>query len=297
MKVPPDLLEAHPGLRSLAGATVVIKYGGSAMVNDALKREFARDIVLLKKAAVRPVVVHGGGPCIGRLLDRLGKPTEFVDGMRVTDAETMAVVEMVLGGQVNQEIVGHIVREGGRALGLTGRDAGLLRARKMLITRYDRASRQTETIDIGRVGEIERIDPAILDLLLEGGVIPVIAPIGMDADGLTYNINADLAAGKIAQRLNALRLVLLTNTPGLLGSDGKPYARLDPPMVEALVAAGAMLPKTRCAVEAVQGGVGAAQIVDGRAPHAVLLALCATAPAGSVIEKSALGARQQPDQA
>ena len=285
------LAEAMPYIQRFQGRTVVVKYGGAAMEAETLKSSFARDIVLLKLVGVRPVVVHGGGPQIGRLLARIGKETRFVEGMRVTDAETMDVVEMVLGGLVNKEIVNLVNRHGGKAVGLTGKDGGLIRARKLTMTRSGPELDAPEIIDIGHVGEVASIDTGVLEHLARGDFIPVIAPIGVGDDGMSYNINADLVAGKLAQALAAEKLMLLTNTPGLLDREGELIPSLDVKAVEALIAdgtvAGGMLPKVRCALDAVQGGVNTAQIVDGRVEHAVLLEVFTNAGMGTFISRRA----------
>ena len=285
------LAEAMPYIQRFHGRTVVVKYGGAAMEAETLKSSFARDIVLLKLVGVRPVVVHGGGPQIGALLARIGKETRFVEGMRVTDAETMDVVEMVLGGLVNKEIVNLINRHGGKAVGLTGKDGGLIQARKLTMTRSRPELDAPEIIDIGHVGEVASIDTGVLEHLARGDFIPVIAPIGVGDDGMSYNINADLVAGKLAQALGAEKLMLLTNTPGLLDRDGGLIPSLDVKAVEALIAdgtiAGGMLPKVRCALDAVQGGVHTAQIVDGRVEHAVLLEVFTNAGMGTFISRRA----------
>ncbi len=271
------LIEALPYIRRFQGKTMVIKYGGNAMVDDALKHGFARDVVLLKLVGINPVVVHGGGPQIGSLLERLGKPSRFVDGMRVTDSETMDVVEMVLGGLVNKEIVNLLNQHGGRAVGLTGKDGALIRARKITLTKAAPEAQASEIIDLGHVGEVEWIDPGVVDMLVHGNFIPVIAPIGVGEDGCSYNINADLVAGKLAQVLGAEKLILLTNTRGVLDRDGGLLTGLSIQEVEGLIAdrtiSGGMIPKVRCAMDALQGGVRSAHIIDGRIEHAVLLEL------------------------
>lgn len=281
------LIEALPYIRRFQGKTMVIKYGGNAMVDDALKEGFARDVVLMKLVGINPVIVHGGGPQIGSLLARLGKTSEFVQGMRVTDAETMDVVEMVLGGLVNKEIVNFINRHGGSAVGLTGKDGDLIRARKLFLTRDAPELKEPEIIDIGHVGEVESIDPGIVNMLVKGNFIPVIAPIGVGADGRSYNINADLVAGKIAQVLKAEKLLLLTNIAGLLDADGTLIQDLDVGRVKTLidegVIHGGMLPKIRCALDAVQSGVKSAHLVDGRVEHAVLLDLFTDSGVGTLI--------------
>lgn len=283
------LIEALPYIRRFRGKTVVIKYGGNAMVDQALKQSFARDVVLLKLVGVNPVIVHGGGPQIGSLLARLGKASEFVQGMRVTDAETMDVVEMVLGGLVNKEIVNLINRHGGSAVGLTGKDGDLIHARKLLLRRDAPELKATEIIDLGHVGEVESIDASVVHMLVQGNFIPVIAPIGVGEDGRSYNINADLVAGKMAEVLKAEKLLLLTNTPGLLDGEGQAIPELDIGRVQELiragVIAGGMLPKVQCAVEAVQAGVRTAHIIDGRVEHAVMLDLFTDEGVGTLIRR------------
>ncbi|AOU96712.1 acetylglutamate kinase [Acidihalobacter yilgarnensis] len=270
------LIEALPYIQRFAGKTIVIKYGGNAMVDDRLKRSFARDIVLMKHVGINPVVVHGGGPQIGRLLERLGKESRFIGGMRVTDTETMDVVEMVLGGLVNKEIVSLINQQGGRAVGLTGKDGGLIRARKLQRTALDSLTDE-DIIDLGQVGEVSSIDPAVVHMLDSGDFIPVIAPIGVGEDGDAYNINADLVAGKIAAILGADKLILLTNTRGVLDTEGTLLTAVSAREVAALIADGTihggMLPKVECALDAVNSGVKTATIVDGRVEHAVLMEL------------------------
>jgi acetylglutamate kinase len=283
------LSEALPYIQRFGGKTVVIKYGGNAMENEELKQSFARDVVLMKLVGINPVVVHGGGPQIGDLLKRLGKTSEFVDGMRVTDAETMDVVEMVLGGLVNKEIVNLLNRHGGRAVGLTGKDGDLIRARRMYIERKTPDLEVPEIIDIGHVGEVESIDAAVVNMLTKSDFIPVIAPIGIGADGHSYNINADLVAGKMAQVLGAEKLILLTNTRGLLDKQGNLLTGLTIEKVDALVAdgtiTGGMLPKIGCALDAVKGGVNSAHIIDGRVPHAVLVELFTDEGIGTLIRR------------
>ena len=283
------LTEALPYIKRFRGKTVVIKYGGNAMTDDELKDGFARDVVLMKLVGINPVVVHGGGPQIGRLLDRLGKESEFVQGMRVTDRETMDVVEMVLGGQVNKEIVNLLNQHGGSAVGLTGKDGGLIRARKMMVKRTSPELQAPEIIDVGHVGEVVSIDKSIVDMLVGGNFIPVIAPIGVGEDGHSYNINADLVAGKIAEVLQAEKLVLLTNTPGLLDKQenlltGLTASRVDE-LIEDGTIYGGMLPKIRCALDAVNAGVNSSVIVDGRVKHAVLLELFTDQGIGTLIKR------------
>ena len=281
------LIEALPYIKRFQGKTMVIKYGGNAMVDEALKEGFARDVVLMKLVGINPVIVHGGGPQIGSLLSRLGKASEFVQGMRVTDSETMDVVEMVLGGLVNKEIVNFINRHGGSAVGLTGKDGDLIRARKLLIKRDAPELHAPEIIDIGHVGEVESIDPAIIHMLTKSNFIPVVAPIGVGADGHSYNINADLVAGKMAEVLRAEKLLLLTNTAGLLDAEGQLISELDVGRVQTLIEEGVihggMLPKIRCAIEAVQSGVKSAHIIDGRVEHAVMLDLFTDTGVGTLI--------------
>jgi acetylglutamate kinase len=281
------LTEALPYIRRFRGKTVVIKYGGNAMVDEQLKSGFARDIVLMKLVGINPVVVHGGGPQIGQLLAKLGKESRFVDGMRVTDSETMDVVEMVLGGLVNKEIVSLITHHGGRAVGLTGKDGDLIRARKLVITRHTPDLDAPEIIDIGHVGEVESIDASLVDMLVGGDFIPVIAPIGVDSDGRSYNINADLVAGRMAEVLKAEKLILLTNTAGLLDKQGKLLTGLKVNGVRQLIedgtVQGGMLPKLGCAISALNSGVSAAHIIDGRLPHAVLVELFTDEGVGTLI--------------
>jgi acetylglutamate kinase len=283
------LIEALPYIRRFSGKTMVIKYGGNAMVEQRLKEGFARDLVLMKLVGINPVVVHGGGPQIGELLRRLGKATEFIQGMRVTDSETMDVVEMVLGGLVNKEIVNLINRHGGAAVGLTGKDGDFIRARKLLLRRDAPELAAPEIIDIGHVGEVESIDAAVVDMLVSGDFIPVIAPIGVGADGFSYNINADLVAGKVAEVLGAEKLILLTNTAGLLDEQGALIKEIEAARVDALIGEGViqggMLPKVRTALEAVRMGVGAAHILDGRVEHAVMLDLFTDEGIGSLIRR------------
>jgi acetylglutamate kinase len=269
------LTEALPYIQRFTGKTVVVKFGGNAMVDPLLHDSFARDIVLMKLVGMNPVVVHGGGPQIGSLLERLNIDSRFVDGMRVTDSQTMDVVEMVLGGRVNKEIVASIHRSGGKAIGVTGKDGQLIRARRMTLERSGPELTAPEIIDIGHVGEVSQIDTEMLNVILDSNFIPVIAPIGCDEGGASYNINADLVAGKIAQVMQAEKLMLLTNVAGLMGVDGTVLTGLSTAEVDALIGDGTvhggMLPKIGCALEAVKSGVASAHIVDGRVPHAVLL--------------------------
>lgn len=277
-----------PYIRRFRGKTIVIKYGGNAMVDATLKSDFARDIVLLKLVGINPVVVHGGGPQIGQLLEKIGKESKFIDGMRVTDSETMDVVEMVLGGLVNKEIVNLITRHGGRAVGLTGKDGDLIHARKMTFTRNLPEIDAPEIIDIGHVGEVASIDPDIVHMLISGDFIPVIAPIGVGDDGHSYNINADLVAGRMAEVLEAEKLILLTNTQGLLDKQGSLLTGLNASEVDQLISDGTihggMLPKIRCALSAVNSGVDTVHIIDGRVEHAVLVELFTDEGVGTLIQ-------------
>lgn len=281
------LTEALPYIQRFKGKTVVVKYGGNAMVDEQLKNSFARDIVLLKLVGINPVVVHGGGPQIGDLLRRLGKTSEFVQGMRVTDSETMDVVEMVLGGLVNKEIVNLINRNGGSAVGLTGKDGDLIRARQIVVTQRSVETDEPEIIDLGHVGVVDSIDPSVVDMLHHGNFIPVIAPIGVGRDGRSYNINADLVAGKMAEILKAEKLILLTNTAGILDKEGSLLTGLSLGQVDELIAdgtiSGGMIPKTRCATDALQGGVNSVHIIDGRIDHAVLLELLTDRGIGTLL--------------
>ncbi|MEC9370364.1 MAG: acetylglutamate kinase [Pseudomonadota bacterium] len=283
------LAEALPYIQHFHGRTIVIKYGGNAMVDEELKRGFARDVVLMKLVGMNPVVVHGGGPQIGSLLERIGKKSEFVDGLRVTDSETIDVVEMVLGGLVNKSIVALINAQGGRAVGLSGKDGGMIQARKLLL-RQGQSDDDGEVVDIGQVGEIEQIDPAVVDTLDQANFIPVIAPIGAGTDGKAYNINADTVAGSLAVTLKAEKLILLTNTPGVLNSDDQLLELLSETeaqnLIEQGVISGGMLPKVQCALEAVAGGVRTATISDGRVPHATLLETVTDRGVGTQIGES-----------
>ena len=283
------LAEALPYIQHFHGRTIVIKYGGSAMVDEDLKRGFARDVVLMKLVGMNPVVVHGGGPQIASLLERIGKKSEFVDGLRVTDRETIDVVEMVLGGLVNKSIVALINAQGGRAVGLSGKDGGMIQARKLLL-RQGQSDDEGGVIDIGQVGEIEQINPAVVDTLDQANFIPVIAPIGAGTDGTAYNINADTVAGALAVTLKAEKLILLTNTPGVLNSDDQLLELLSEAeaqnLIEQGVISGGMLPKVQCALEAVAGGVRTATISDGRVPHATLLETVTDRGVGTQIGES-----------
>lgn len=281
------LSEAMPYIQRFQGKTIVIKYGGNAMIDDKLKQGFARDIVLMKLVGINPVVVHGGGPQIGDLLKKIGKQSTFVSGMRVTDAETMDVVEMVLGGLVNKEIVNLINRNGGRAVGLTGKDGNLIQARKMVLEQEAPELQVSEIIDLGHVGEVASIDASVVHMLVNGDFIPVIAPIGVGSDGMSYNINADLVAGKVAEVLKAEKLILLTNTAGLLDKDGGLLSGLTARQADELIADGTihggMLPKIGCALDAVKNGVQASHIIDGRVEHAVLVELFTDEGLGTLI--------------
>lgn len=282
------LSEALPYIRRFSGKTLVIKYGGNAMTEESLKNGFARDVVLLKLVGMNPVVVHGGGPQIGELLDRLGKESKFIDGMRVTDRETMDVVQMVLGGLVNKEIVSLLNQHGGKAVGLTGKDADFIRARQLKFERNNPEMNTPEIIDIGHVGEVEKINGGVVDMLMHGDFIPVIAPIGVGEDGQSYNINADVVAGKLAECLKAEKLILLTNTPGLLDKQGEVLTGLSSARVDELIADGTihggMLPKIRCALDAVHNAVHSAHIIDGRVEHALLLEIFTNEGVGTLIQ-------------
>ena len=279
------LAEALPYIQRFHGKVIVVKYGGNAMTDEKLKESFARDVVLLKLVGMN-VVVHGGGPQIDDLLKRVGKKGEFIQGMRVTDAETMDLVEMVLGGQVNKDIVNLINRHGGHAVGLTGKDGGFIRARKMMVKA---PGDDDGLIDIGQVGEVEQIDPKIVDALFAGGFIPVIAPIGFGKQGESYNINADLVAGKVAEVLKAEKLVVLTNTAGVLDKDGNLLTGLSAKKVDELFADGTihggMLPKIASALDAVKNGVNTCHIIDGRVEHAVLLEVLTNEGVGTLIRR------------
>ena len=286
------LTEALPYIQRFTGRTIVIKYGGHAMVDDNLKQEFARDIVLMKLVGLNPILVHGGGPQIGQLLKELNIQSSFVDGMRVTDSKTMDVVQMVLGGLVNQNIVNLINTAGGNAVGLTGKDGNLILAKKMLIERSSPELTTPEIIDIGHVGEVLKINQELLNLLTQSNIIPVIAPIGVGEDGTTYNINADLVAGKIASEMKAEKLLLLTDVEGIKDKNDQLMSSLSLTEVEQLISdgtiSGGMLPKIKCAVDAVKQGVNSAQIIDGRVAHAVLLELLTDEGVGTMISSSSL---------
>ncbi|MEO6118240.1 MAG: acetylglutamate kinase [Methylotenera sp.] len=279
------LAEALPYIKRFFDKTIVIKYGGNAMTDSKLKESFAQDVVLLKLVGMNPVIVHGGGPQINEMLDKLGKKGEFIQGMRVTDAETMDVVEMVLGGQVNKEIVNLINRHGGKAVGLTGQDGNFIHAHKLLMEDMNDSSKM---IDIGQVGEISAIDPSIIHFLDSGDFIPVVAPIGVGEDGETYNINADVVAGKLAEILGAEKLILLTNTPGVLDKSGALLTGLTPKQIDDLVAdgtlSGGMLPKISSALDAARSGVKSVHIIDGRVEHALLLEVLTDEGVGTLIK-------------
>ena len=290
MNIAQVLTESLPYIQRFTGTTIVVKYGGNAMTEEILKRGFARDIVLMKLVGMNPVVVHGGGPQIGTLLRELAIETKFIDGMRVTDSKTMDVVEMVLGGQVNQEIVSLINECGGKALGLTGKDASMIKARKMLIKRSSPELKAPEIIDIGHVGEVKHINREVIDLLLKSDMIPVIAPIGVGDDDETYNINADLVAGKLAEELSAEKLILLTDVVGLQDKKGNLLSGLDTAEVERLIEDGTihggMLPKISCALSAIENGVKSAHIIDGRVEHALMLEVLTDDGVGTLISSS-----------
>jgi acetylglutamate kinase len=279
------LAEALPYIRKFHGKTIVVKYGGNAMTDERLKQGFARDVVLLKLVGMNVVVVHGGGPQIENLLSRVGKKGEFIQGMRVTDAETMEVVEMVLGGQVNKDVVNLINQAGGKAVGLTGKDGNLIRARKLMLPNRETPG---DLIDVGQVGDIVAIDPSLIGLLDSGAFIPVIAPIGVGGDGETYNINADVVAGKVAEVLKAEKLILLTNTPGVLDKTGKLLTGITPRdidvMIEEGTLSGGMLPKIASALDAARSGVKSVHIIDGRVEHSLLLEILTDHGVGTMIK-------------
>ncbi|MCM5705618.1 acetylglutamate kinase [Larsenimonas salina] len=285
------LSEALPYIQRFSGKTVVVKYGGNAMTDDTLIDSFARDIVLLKEVGLNPIVVHGGGPQIGQLLERLKIESRFVEGMRVTDSETMDVVEMVLGGLVNKSIVNQINQAGGKAIGVTGKDNAQIRARQLKVQRYSPELAAPEIIDIGHVGEVEHISTDLIDMLSQADYIPVIAPIGVDEHGASYNINADLVAGKVAEALSAEKLMLLTNVAGLMNAQGEVMTGLSTQDVDRLIEDGTiyggMLPKIRCALDAVKQGVNSAVIVDGRVAHAILLEIFTNSGVGTLITDNA----------
>ncbi len=280
------LTEALPYIQKFSGKTIVIKYGGNAMIDEDLKSSFARDIVLLKQVGINPVIVHGGGPQIGQTLDTLGKKTEFIDGMRVTDDETMGVVEKVLGGTVNQEIVALITKHGGNAKGLMGKDHEMILAERLTISRKSKKNNEHEIIDLGHVGQVTSVNPEIINKLNKDCYIPVIAPIGLGKGGESLNINADFVAGKIASSLHAEKLILLTNTPGVQ-KNGELLTGLNNSEITQLIAenviSGGMLPKVNCAWDAIASGVNAAHIIDGRVQHAVLLELFTDQGVGTLL--------------
>lgn len=277
------LTEALPYIQKFTGSTIVVKYGGNAMTDEVLKNSFARDIVLMKLVGMNPVVVHGGGPQIGSLLTQLNIQSEFIDGIRVTDSKTMDVVEMVLGGLVNKEIVSLLNKNQGKAIGITGKDGNLIQAKKLL----KKSLIGTKMMDMGQVGSIEKINREVLDILKDSNFIPVIAPIGTDRTGATYNINADTVAGEIAKVLDAEKLMLLTNIAGVMDKSGKVVTGLNTTQVDAMIADGTihggMLPKIECALDAVNNGVRSAHIIDGRVEHAVLLEIFTNTGVGTLI--------------
>ena len=287
MNIAKVLTEALPYIQRFTGKTIVVKFGGNAMVDEKLQNSFARDVVLMKLVGMNPVVVHGGGPQIGQLLQKLNIKSSFVDGMRVTDSETMDVVEMVLGATVNKQIVNLINHNGGQAIGITGKDGQLIRARKLSVNRQTPAMKATEIIDIGHVGEVQSINKSVIDMLINSHFIPVIAPIGVGESGTSYNINADLVAGKIAEVLQAEKLMLLTNVAGLQDKNESVLTGLSTEQVDALIEDGTihggMLPKIRCALDAVKSGVASAHIIDGRVAHAVLLEIFTDVGVGTLI--------------
>ena len=281
------LVEALPYLQRFADQTIVIKYGGNAMVEESLKESFAKDITLLKQVGINPVVVHGGGPQIGKVLKKIGKQAEFIDGMRVTDDETMDIVEMVLAGKVNKEIVANINRAGGKAVGLSGKDGGLICARKMKVTKNSPELDVPEIIDLGHVGQVHKINTEILSVLEDDRFVPVIAPVGYDkGQAQSYNINADLVAGAIAQALGAAKLILLTDVIGVLDANKNLRSKFTTGEARAWIddgtIAGGMIPKVNCCLDAVENGVGRAHIIDGRVPHAILLEMFTDEGVGTV---------------
>ncbi len=281
------LIEALPYIRRYQGKMIVIKYGGNAMVDQDLKHGFARDVIMMKLVGMNPVIVHGGGPQISELLRKIGKESTFIDGLRVTDSETMDVVEMVLGGLVNKEIVSLINSLGGKAVGLTGKDGNLIRARKLYVSKDDPVLKRSEIIDYGHVGEVEHIEPQIVQLLESQAFIPVVAPIGVGEDGQTYNINSDTVAGRLAVTLNAEKLMLLTNTPGVIDKNGDLIRELKLDQIQKLrgdgTITGGMIPKVECAEDAIRNGVSSSLILDGRVRHALLLELFTDSGIGTQI--------------
>ncbi|PAU81759.1 acetylglutamate kinase [Halovibrio salipaludis] len=290
MQVASVLSKGLPYIQRFTGRTIVIKYGGNAMENEELKNSFARDIVLMKLVGMNPIIVHGGGPQIGELLERLEIHSEFINGMRVTDSETMDVVEMVLGGRVNKEIVSLMNQHGGRAIGLTGKDASLIRARQLEVRDPSPEVTRSEIVDIGHVGEVVSVNTEVINMLTASDVIPVIAPIGVGDDGKAYNINADSVAGHVAEALQAEKLILLTNVAGLQDREGNVLTGLTAERVDELIAdgtiQGGMLPKIQCALDAVKGGVTSAHIIDGRVAHATLLEIFTDEGVGTLITRS-----------
>ncbi|XOZ32896.1 acetylglutamate kinase [Halomonadaceae bacterium KBTZ08] len=290
MQVASVLSRGLPYIQRFTGRTIVVKYGGNAMENEELKNTFARDMVLMKLVGINPIVVHGGGPQIGDLLERLEIHSEFVNGMRVTDSETMDVVEMVLGGRVNKEIVSLMNQHGGKAIGLTGKDAGLIRARQLEVRNPSPEVTRSEIVDIGHVGEVVSVNTDVINMFTASDVIPVIAPIGVGDDGAAYNINADSVAGHVAEALQAEKLILLTNVEGLQDGDGEVLTGLSAERVDELIAdgtiQGGMLPKIQCALDAVKGGVTSAHIIDGRVAHATLLEIFTDEGVGTLITRS-----------
>jgi acetylglutamate kinase len=286
------LTESLPYIQKFTGSTVVVKYGGNAMVDETLKQGFARDIVLMKLVGMNPIVVHGGGPQIGRVLDQLNIESKFVDGLRVTDSQTMDVVEMVLGGLVNKEIVGLLNKNQGKAVGVTGKDGKLIKAKKLRLKRKGSASGEHSETDFGHVGEIVSINTEVLELMKNSDFIPVIAPIGTDDEGASYNINADSVAGELAKVLGAEKLILLTNVAGVQDKKGNVLTGLSIKQVATLIAdktlQGGMLPKVACALAAVEGGVHSAHIIDGRVEHAVLLEIFTNEGVGTLITRDGL---------
>ncbi len=287
INIPKVLIEALPYIQKFQGKTIVIKFGGNAMSSKSLQQSFARDIILLKHVGINPIVVHGGGPQIGNLLKRLGKESQFVDGIRVTDEETMDVVQMVLGGLVNKQIVTLINKNGGRAIGLTGKDGNFITAKKMTFSKGNPEMDAPEIIDIGHVGEITKINPEIIEMLVNSDFIPVVAPIGVGTNGESYNINADTVAGRLAEELKAEKLLLLTNTPGILDRKDNLLTGLTPVDVQKLidddVIYGGMLPKVQCALSAVHNGVATTHIIDGRVEHATLLEIFTDKGVGTLL--------------
>lgn len=281
------LIEALPYLQRFADQTVVIKYGGNAMVDEELKASFAQDITLLKQVGINPVVIHGGGPQIGKVLAKFGKEAKFIDGMRVTDSETMDIVEMVLAGRVNKEIVANINSAGGKAVGLSGKDGGLICANKLVLERDAPELQVPEIIDLGHVGEVSKVNTGVLELLESDRFVPVIAPVGFNkSEGQSYNINADLVAGAVAKALGAAKLILLTDVPGVLDRDKKLHSRFTPDEAEQWIAdgviSGGMIPKVGCCLDAISHGVSRAHIIDGRVPHAILLEMFTDEGVGTV---------------